>query len=126
MGAAASVTKEEVSNLPQYTILGGDAKFDELKDSDGKVSLDQVADPYLLYGGSYAGDAKDAPDFKYLTFTEVPKFTDKHKSLMAKTLTPELFEKLKDVKSSKVRDLLLLLLLIRQFWCVLVCSWAVA
>jgi hypothetical protein len=64
--------------------------------------MDKVADPYLLYGGSYAGDAKDAPDFKYLSFTEVPKFTDKHKSLMAKTLTPELFEKLKDVKSSKV------------------------
>ena len=102
MGAGASVSKEEVKGLPQYTIMGGDAKFDELKGEDGKVALDKVEDPYLLYGGSYAGDAKDAPDFKYLTFAEVPKFTDKHKSLMAKTLTPELFEKLKNVKSSKV------------------------
>lgn len=102
MGAGASVSKEEVQGLPQYTIMGGDAKFDELKGEDGKVALDKVEDPYLLYGGSYAGDAKDAPDFKYLTFAEVPKFTDKHKSLMAKTLTPELFAKLKDVKSSKV------------------------
>lgn len=105
MGAGASVAQDEVKSLPQYTILGGDSKFDELKGEDGKVSMDKVADPYLLYGGSYTGDAKDAPDFKYLTFSEVPKFTDKHKSLMAKTLTPELFEKLKDVKSSKVKPI---------------------
>ena len=101
MGAGASVSLEEVKDLPQFTILGGDAKFDELKGEDGKVDLGKVEDPYLVYGGSYAGDAKDASDFKYLTFTEVPKFTDKHKSLMSKVLTPELFEKLKDVKSSK-------------------------
>lgn len=101
MGAGASVSLEDVKNLPQFTILGGDAKFDELKGEDGKVDLGKVEDPYLVYGGSYAGDAKDAADFKYLTFTEVPKFTDKHKSLMSKVLTPELFEKLKGVKSSK-------------------------
>ena len=104
MGAGASVSLEEVKDLPQFTILGGDAKFDELKGEDNKVDLGKVEDPYLVYGGSYAGDAKDASDFKYLTFTEVPKFTDKHKSLMSKVLTPELFEKLKDVKSSKVSN----------------------
>ena len=31
----------------------------------------------------------------------MPPFTDKHKSLMRKTMTPELFAQLKDVKSSK-------------------------
>ena len=102
MGAGASVALEDVHHLPQFHILGGHDKFHELKGEDGKVHLGKVEDPYLSYGGSYAGDAKDAHDFKYLTFTEVPKFTDKHKSLMSKVLTPELFHKLKDVKSSKV------------------------
>ena len=46
-------------------------------------------------------DAKDTDEFRYITFTELPPFTDKHKSLMRKTMTPELFDKLKDVKSSK-------------------------
>ncbi len=101
MGAGASVTKEEVALMPQYSILGGETEFDKLKDADGKVALDKVQDPYLKYGGAYLGDPKDSADFKYVTFTELPKFTPAHKSLMAKTLTPELFEKLKDVKSSK-------------------------
>ena len=69
MGAGASVvTKEEVEKLPQYTILGGnyhnrcslsnvglsemictrffsagDAKFDEMKDGEGKVSIENVS-----------------------------------------------------------------------------------
>jgi len=51
------------------------------------------------FGGEAAGDPKDSPDFAYLTYKDLPKFTDAHKSLMAKTLTPELFAKLKDVKS---------------------------
>ena len=37
MGAGASVSQEEVAKLPQYTLLGGDAKFAELKGEDGKV-----------------------------------------------------------------------------------------
>lgn len=101
MGAAASVEKDEVKTLPQYTIMGGDAKFDELKGEDGKVDMSKVEDPYLKYGGSYAGDAKDSADFKYVTFSELPKFTPAHKSAMAKFLTADLFEKLKDVKSEK-------------------------
>lgn len=101
MGAGASVTQEEVNKLPQYTILGGDEKFAELKDEEGKVALEKVEDPYLAYGGTYAGDPKDSADFKYLTFTEVPKFSDKHRSAMSKHLTPEVFEQLKDVKSDK-------------------------
>lgn len=87
--------------MPQYKILGGDEKFAELKEEDGRVPFSKFEDPYLKYGGAYMGDVKDTPDFKYLTFTEVPKFSSAHRSLMSKVLTPELFEKLKDVKSSK-------------------------
>lgn len=87
--------------MPQYTILGGDAKFTELAE-DGKVDLTKIEDPYLAYGGAYdEADGKNSTDFKYLKFDAVPAFTDKHKSLMSKVLTPEVFEKLKDVKSDK-------------------------
>jgi len=102
MGARASIiSQDEVKNLPQYTILGGDDKFNALKDEDGNVDLSKVDDPYLLYGGYYAGDPKDGEDFKYLTFDKLPAFTDKHRSFVAKTLTADLFEKLKDKQTSK-------------------------
>ena len=53
------------------------------KDSNGNVmgvSMKRLRamDPYLKYGGSYLGDAKD---------TKVPKFGPEHKSFMAKLLT---------------------------------------
>ena len=94
----------------------GDAKFDEMKDGEGKVSIENVScchncitlsshlilfslkflmlllqleDPYLKYGGSYGGDPKDSRDFKYVTFSELPKFSDAHRSAMAKYLTTE-------------------------------------
>lgn len=102
MGSAASVSQEEVSKLPQYVILGGESKFNELKGEDGRVELIKIQDPYLKYGGSYnLADPKNSDDFKYLIFEDVPKFTPAHRSAMAKYLTPELFEKLKDVKTSK-------------------------
>jgi creatine kinase len=102
MGAGASaISQEEAMLLPQYTILGGEAKFNELKGEDGKLALDKIEDPYLKYGGSYMGDAKDTKDFKYVTFTELPMFSPQHKSLMSKVLTPELFAQLKDVVSDK-------------------------
>lgn len=41
-------------------------------------------------------DKKNTNDFKYLKFEEPPAFNG-HKSLMAATLTPELFSSLKDV-----------------------------
>jgi creatine kinase len=47
------------------------------------------------------GDIKDTEDFVYLTFDECPKFTDKHRSAMSKFVTPELWAKLKDKKTSK-------------------------
>merc|ERR1719272_732924 len=52
------------------------------------------------YGGVPSGDAKDTDTFKYFTYPALPAFTDKHKSLMSKTLTPELWDKMKDLKTS--------------------------
>jgi len=106
MGAGASVTEEEVKNLPQYKILGGGDKFAELKAEDGTLDLTKVEDPYLKFGGAYnMDDAKNADDFKYIKWDEVPKFVmdgdTPHRSAMAKYLTPELFATLKDVVSDK-------------------------
>ena len=48
MGAGASaVSIDEVSQMPQFKILGGDDKFNELKDEEGKVALDKVIYPFL-------------------------------------------------------------------------------
>lgn len=102
MGATASVvSKEEVHNYPQYHILGGDAKFEEIKDGENRVDLKGIEDPYLKYGGHYAPDPKNTSDFHYVKFDTIPQFTPQHRSLMSKCLTPEVFEKLKDKKTSK-------------------------
>jgi creatine kinase len=50
---------------------------------------------------TFEKDPKDGTDFKYCTFSECPKFTDKHKSAMAKYCTPELWAKLGATKTSK-------------------------
>jgi len=55
--------------------------------------------PHLKYGGATKGDEKDNNVFKYVTFSEMPTFGPEHKSLMAKFLTSELFDQLKDVKT---------------------------
>ena len=52
------------------------------------------------FGGKALGDPKDSDDFAYLTYETLPKFGAGHKSRMAKTLTQELFDKLKDKKSN--------------------------
>lgn len=101
MGAGASVTKEQVEKYPQYAILKGHETFDGLAEN-GNLDLAKVQDPYLLYGGRYnPDDIKNTDDFTYLVFDECPRFSDKHKSAMSKHLTPELFEKLKNVTSDK-------------------------
>ena len=46
-------------------------------------------------------DSKDTDEFKDITFSELPPFTDAHTSLMRKHMTAELFAQLKDVKTSK-------------------------
>jgi hypothetical protein len=38
-------------------------------------------------------DPRDTADFKFINFTEKPPFTPKHKSLMAKHLTDEIWNK---------------------------------
>jgi creatine kinase len=55
----------------------------------------------MTWGEVDESDSKNTDDFKYKKYSEAPKFGDEHKSLMAKHLTPELFDKLKDVKTSK-------------------------
>jgi len=103
MGAgASSVSRDDVKLYPQYTILGGDSKFDEYKNAEDKVVLESIKDkdPYLTYGGHYNfSDPKNTGDFTYLEFTNLPAFTPKHRSAMAKHLTPAVFESLKNVKS---------------------------
>ena len=78
MGAAASVTVEDVQKLPQWKILSeADVKLADDQKVIPKIlsgDLDfKTVDPYIAYGGEYLGDSKDAPDFKYLTFNELPK-----------------------------------------------------
>ena len=73
-GASASLTQEEVKLLPQYTILGGDAKFEELKEADGTITLSKVEDPYLKYGGAYMGDPKDTKDYPEGVWTLPPTY----------------------------------------------------
>jgi hypothetical protein len=72
--------------LPKGMPKTGDAAFDAWIQKMAKAT---PADP------------RDTADFKFINFTEKPPFTPKHKSLMAKTLTDELWAKYKDVKSSK-------------------------
>jgi creatine kinase len=98
------VSWDDVKDTPVARILKLDeAKFGELKGEDGTVSMEKWAtvDPYLKYGGAYKGDSKDSTDFHYVTFEDLPNFGPEHKSLMSKVLTKELFDALKDKKSSK-------------------------
>lgn len=101
MGATASISREEARSFPQFELLGGDAKFDEFQDPEGKIAMDALADPFILYGGAYEDDSKNTPNFKYVTYTEFPRLTDAHQSQLKNVLTPHLFEKLKDKKTHK-------------------------
>ena len=68
--------------------------------ADGAAPPAAASANVSAYGGVAMGDSKDTETFKYFTYPKMPKFTDKHKSLMAKTLTPELWEKMKDLKTA--------------------------
>ena len=103
MGSGVSVvTQEDIRLLPQYALLGGDAKYDELKAGDDTLNLEElmVEDPYLKYGGEYGPDKKNTKDFRYVHFKEYPAFYN-HKSMMAAVLSPDLFAELKDVQTTK-------------------------
>merc|ERR1711871_129601 len=83
-----------------------------LTEAVNKMLREQAQDPVKFLAQHFSdmaapagGDPKDTADFKYITYTECPKWVrdgpNPHKSLMSKTVTPELFAKLKDVKTSK-------------------------
>jgi len=100
---ATGCEEAEVLKYASEKLTGAGLKAD-ISDADGKKVL--VVKEHKLgkhatedFGGKALGDPKDSNDFAYLTYEELPKFTDAHKSLMAKTLTPELFAALKDKKS---------------------------
>jgi len=58
--------------------------------------------PWMSWGREDEGCPNNTADFKYKVYDSLPdmKGTGKHKSLMCQFLTPELFEKLKDKKTS--------------------------
>jgi hypothetical protein len=74
MGAGASVTQDEVKLLPQYQILGGDKKWNQLVPDDALDLADpRFKDPYIRFGGEYnLEDKKNTPDFKYIKFEDAP------------------------------------------------------
>lgn len=63
------------------------------------VSTANIVANNLTYGGNCVGDVKDTDNFKFITWTTLPKFTPKHRSAMSEFLTADLFNKLKDLKT---------------------------
>lgn len=70
-------------------------------EAGGAAAEKKGEEPWLTWGAVDTDCPRNTDDFKYRTYTERPPFTDKHKSLMAKHLTQEVFDKLKDAKTSK-------------------------
>lgn len=101
MGAGAStVSHDDAKKYPQYQILGGDAKWAELKDEQDHLALERIHDPYLAYGGHYA-QAKHEEDFVYVDFDNMPQFSADHTSVLSKVLTNEMFERYKSLHTAK-------------------------
>lgn len=62
---------------------------------------DDPNDPYLQFGGKFVSDdKKNSPDYTFIKFSDIPLFTEQHKSLMSKSLRPEVFASLKDLATS--------------------------
>jgi len=89
---AAGATADEI----KASLGGGNSTAAAAPAAGGKLGKHATED----FGGKALGDPKDSDDFAYLTYETLPKFGAGHKSLMAKTLTQELFDKLKDKKSN--------------------------
>ena len=102
MGAGAStISKDEAS---KHGLYSEEAWGKLAAGEDGSVDAAAVwgAHPYLEYGGSFEpADAKNDSTFKYVTYSELPKFGEKHLSLMSKVVTAELFEKMKGLTTAK-------------------------
>lgn len=79
MGAAASVSIDDVKTHPQFTILGAE-KIKEVFGENSSVTLVESSkvDPYLKYGGAYKGDPKDSKDFHYVIYDELPKVSRRY------------------------------------------------
>mmetsp|Transcript_35506 Transcript_35506/g.29873 ORF Transcript_35506/g.29873 Transcript_35506/m.29873 type:complete len:498 (+) Transcript_35506:34-1527(+) len=87
-------TEKKKAPAPKVTIA-------KAVSADEKSDVDKF-DAWVAAQKAASGpDDKDTADFKYITFTEMPPFHAGHKSLMSKVLTPELFEKYKEIKSTK-------------------------
>jgi len=108
MGAAASMNKEASEAACKEAGIEFDSAAFEAAAKDGAVSK-ALAVQYNLHqklkatGSEFTaeGDAKDeAGVFNYIQFTSCPKFAEGSKSAMSKTVTPELWEKLKDAKTA--------------------------
>lgn len=72
----------------------------------GAAPAEDADAPWMTWGEVDADCERNTDDFKYRKYTEKPPMvtTDdggKHKSLMAKHLTQEIFDKLKDIKTEK-------------------------
>lgn len=71
----------------------------------GAFSLPEVAPAFDEWAAAQLmaspDDVKDTDDFKYITFTEAPPFTAKHSSAMSSVVTADVFNSLKDKKTSK-------------------------
>jgi hypothetical protein len=81
---------DALNELPQSMCSNvGDSAFDAWIQRQAKRSL------------TAGKDTKDAEDFKFLTFSEMPPFTSKHRSLMAKTMSLDIWNKYCAVKTSK-------------------------
>lgn len=101
MGAGAStVSHDDAKKYPQYQILGGDAKWAELKDDQDHLALDKIHDPYLAYGGRYA-ESKHEDDFVYVEFDNLPHFSADHTSVVGKVVTADMFERYKSLRTAK-------------------------
>jgi len=107
--SAAEGAKFDVSNKQRIgfsevelvqKMIDGVSKVIELEEklAAGATAADIEA---ILDGKAPVGYIKDTADFKYENYEACPEFTAEHKSLMSKTLTPALFDKLKGLKTAK-------------------------
>ena len=67
----------------------------------GAAGIEEGFDAWLAGQAEASGpDSKDTDDFKYVSFGELPPFTDRHLSLMRRHLTAEVWGRLKDRRTA--------------------------
>ena len=81
---------DALNELPQSMCSNvGDSAFDAWIQRQARRSL------------TAGKDTKDTEDFTFLTFSEMPPFTSKHRSLMAKTMSLDIWNKYCALKTSR-------------------------